>query len=147
MAIAYSASDVTLLPTLEDNLPNVILESIACGTPVAAFDSGGVGDAVRDGITGYTAPTGDCKGLAARVERLLAEDLGASCRAEAIERFSMAAQADRYKRLFESLLADKPPGGHSHAPPDLYPEIKQALAEAESGVSRLMRNIGFPKRR
>ena len=56
LAVGYSAADVTLLPSLEDNLPNVILESSACGTPVIAFDSGGIRDAVVDKITGETVP-------------------------------------------------------------------------------------------
>lgn len=144
MAIAYSAADVTVLPTLEDNLPNVILESISCGTPVAAFDSGGVKDAVLDGVTGYTAPKGDCRGLAAIVERLLVEDLGASCRTEAVQRFSLSVQAARYARLFESLLSDKPERGSRISPPEIYPEIEEALAQARSGVSRLLRNLGLP---
>lgn len=56
LAVGYSAADVTLLPSLEDNLPNVILESSACGTPVIAFDSGGIRDAVVERITGETSP-------------------------------------------------------------------------------------------
>jgi glycosyltransferase involved in cell wall biosynthesis len=56
LAVGYSAADVTLLPSLEDNLPNVILESSACGTPVVAFDSGGISDAVVERITGETSP-------------------------------------------------------------------------------------------
>jgi glycosyltransferase involved in cell wall biosynthesis len=143
MALAYSASDATILPTLEDNLPNVILESIACGTPVAAFDSGGVKDAVLDGITGYTAPPGDCRGLSAAVERLLAEDLSTSCRGEAIRRFSLTLQADRYAQLFETLLDERPGTTGRAAPPVIYPEIAKSLAPPEKGLSRLLRNIGI----
>jgi glycosyltransferase involved in cell wall biosynthesis len=141
--LAFSASDATILPTLEDNLPNVILESIACGTPVAAFDSGGVKDAVSDGITGYTAPPGDCRGLAAAVERLLAEDLSTSCRGEAIRRFSLTLQADRYAQLFETLLDERPGTTGRAAPPVIYPEIAKSLAPPEKGLSRLLRNIGI----
>ena len=52
LAVGYSAADVTVLPSLEDNLPNVILESSSCNTKVIAFDAGGVKDAVIDNVTG-----------------------------------------------------------------------------------------------
>ena len=52
LAVGYSAADVTLLPSLEDNLPNVILESLACNTPVVTFDNGGCGELMLEGITG-----------------------------------------------------------------------------------------------
>jgi glycosyltransferase involved in cell wall biosynthesis len=70
LAVGYSAADITLLPTLEDNLPNVILESVACATPVVAFDSGGVADAVIDGLTGMIVNTGDIDGFANAIEYL-----------------------------------------------------------------------------
>ena len=43
----YSAADATVVPTLADNLPNTVLESIACGTPVIGFDTGGMSDMVN----------------------------------------------------------------------------------------------------
>ncbi|MDL1948504.1 glycosyltransferase, partial [Acidobacteria bacterium ACD] len=47
LALLYSAADVFVHPALADNLPNGVLESLACGTPVVAFEVGGVGEAVR----------------------------------------------------------------------------------------------------
>ena len=52
MAMAYSAADVFVLPSREDNLPNVILESLACGTPVIAFQVGGMPDVLKTGFNG-----------------------------------------------------------------------------------------------
>jgi glycosyltransferase involved in cell wall biosynthesis len=74
IALAYAAADVYVLPALAENLPNVALESLACGTAVAAFDVGGVPDVVRDGETGLLATVGDAEALAARVRTLLADD-------------------------------------------------------------------------
>jgi glycosyltransferase involved in cell wall biosynthesis len=51
----YAASDVYALPSLEDNLPNTISESLNCGTPVAAFPTGGIVEMVQPGINGYLA--------------------------------------------------------------------------------------------
>jgi len=54
-AVAYSAADLFLFPTRADNLPLVLLESMACGTPMVSFNVGGVSDLVRPGMTGYLA--------------------------------------------------------------------------------------------
>lgn len=59
LAVGYSAADVTLLPSLEDNLPNVILESLACNTPVVAFDNGGCGELIFNSVNGEVAETND----------------------------------------------------------------------------------------
>ena len=53
LALLYSAADLFILPSKEDNLPNVMLESIACGTPVIGFDIGGLSDVIKNYKTGY----------------------------------------------------------------------------------------------
>ena len=102
LALAYAAADVFVLPTLAENLPNTALESIACGTPVAAFAVGGVSDAVRDGETGRLALLGDAEALGAAVAGLLDADLRGSCRAVAEREFG----AEREVRAFASLYGD-----------------------------------------
>ncbi len=61
---AYQAADLFLLPSLEDNLPNTVLEAMSCGTPVIAFDSGGVPEMIDHGANGLLAPSGDAESLA-----------------------------------------------------------------------------------
>ena len=46
----YSAADLFIMPSLEENLGWTSLEALACGTPVVAFDAGGTSDMVRDGV-------------------------------------------------------------------------------------------------
>ncbi|MEE1884666.1 glycosyltransferase [Pedobacter flavus] len=53
LAKCYSASDAFILPSLEDNLPNTIMESMACGTPVVAFKTGGIPDMIKHLENGY----------------------------------------------------------------------------------------------
>ncbi len=53
LAKIYSAADVLLVPSLEDNLPNTPVESILCGTPVIAFRIGGLTDIITNGENGY----------------------------------------------------------------------------------------------
>src|ERR1035438_2597995 len=52
----YAAADVFLLPSLEDNLPNTVLEAMSCGTPVIAHEIGGVPEMVEHDQTGFLVP-------------------------------------------------------------------------------------------
>ena len=54
----FSAADVFVLPSLEDNLPLTGLEAMACGTPIVGFDTGGIPDYVRPGVSGVLAQAG-----------------------------------------------------------------------------------------
>jgi len=51
----YSAADIFLAPSLQDNLPNTVVEASACGLPSIAFNIGGMPDLIDDGITGLLA--------------------------------------------------------------------------------------------
>lgn len=105
LALAYSAADVLLLPALAENLPNAALESIACGTPVAAFDVGGMGDAVQDGTSGRLVPAGDVAALSAAIESLLEADLREECRGLAEREFGAEREARAFADLYEELVA------------------------------------------
>lgn len=51
----YAAADLLVTPSLDDNLPNIIVEAHSCGTPVAAFNLGGTPEMIQDGINGLLA--------------------------------------------------------------------------------------------
>ncbi len=53
VAKVYAAADVFVLPSLEDNLPNTVMESLACGTPVVAFKIGGIPEMIAHKVNGY----------------------------------------------------------------------------------------------
>lgn len=108
IARAYAAADLFVIPSLEDNLPNTVLESIACGTPVVGFAAGGIPEAI--GESGVTVPVGDVNGLATAARALLADEplriqLGKAARARAEKHYSAALQASRYVALYERLMA------------------------------------------
>jgi len=105
LALAYNAADVFLLPALAENLPNAALEAIACGTPVAGFDVGGMGDAVRDGVTGKLVALGDTDALRDAVRTLLDADLRDRCREVADAEYGAAREARDFAALYEELLA------------------------------------------
>lgn len=109
LASIYSAANVFVIPSLQDNLPNTVLESMACGTPVVAFHIGGIPDMVRPGETGCLAPPGDSTSLAEAIMRLaedesLRRSLGANCRIVAENEYSLNRQAVRYRELYQSLI-------------------------------------------
>lgn len=63
MREVYGAADIFVLPSLQDNLPNTLIEAMACGRPVIAFDVGGVREAIIAGETGLVVPVGDIHAL------------------------------------------------------------------------------------
>jgi glycosyltransferase involved in cell wall biosynthesis len=106
---AYSAADVFAIPSLQDNLPNTVLESMACGTPVAGFDAGGVGEAVIDGQTGLLAATGDDTAFAINLRSILEDEgrrraLGGESLARVEREFTVTLQASRYAALYREIL-------------------------------------------
>lgn len=106
---AYNAADLFVIPSLQDNFPNTVLEALACGTPVAGFATGGVVDAVEEGISGTLARTGDTADLAARIIRLLQDDagrmaMGRAARERAVASYGLAAQAAACLALYGERL-------------------------------------------
>ena len=107
-ALAYSAADLSVHPAVEDNLPNVVLESIACGTPVVGFPVGGVPEMVRPGCTGWLTENATGASLAYTIDHALREiadgvNLRRSCREVAEAEYGADQQARRYEALFHRL--------------------------------------------
>lgn len=106
---AYNSADLVVVPSLEDNLPNVGLEAIACGTPVAAFDVCGMPDIVCDGWNGCLVPADQAGELGEMIAKVLDDPQGllemrSNARQHAEERFSLEEQAGAYIRLYEDLI-------------------------------------------
>jgi glycosyltransferase involved in cell wall biosynthesis len=104
----YSAADLVIYLGLEDNLPNVVLEAMACGTPSLAFDTGGIGDMIEDGVTGHLVPQKDVTGFAERLAALLSDSrklswLGMNARERTLSRFSEEVVGLELRRLYEAL--------------------------------------------
>jgi glycosyltransferase involved in cell wall biosynthesis len=66
----YSAADITLLPSEREGMPNAVLESLACGTPVIATRVGGVPEVMTDAVTGMLLDERSARALAVAVRRL-----------------------------------------------------------------------------
>jgi len=112
LSAIYSAADVYVISSLQDNLPNTVMESMACGTPVAGFDVGGISDMVRPGVTGLLAPSQNVQDLCAASVEILEDharrdEMAANCRRVAVEEYALEIQAHRYVALYEKILAQK----------------------------------------
>ncbi len=107
-AVAYSAADLFLFPTRADNLPIVLQESIACGTPMVSFKVGGVPDLVRHRITGYLAQAENTKDFRDGIIQLLEDEslrhqMSQQCRAIAMEEFGLELYSLRHIVLYDQL--------------------------------------------
>jgi glycosyltransferase involved in cell wall biosynthesis len=109
LSLAYSAADVFVIPSLQESFGNVVLESMACGTPVVGFAVGGIPDMVRPGITGLLVPPYDISALRAAILGLVQNEkqrteMSRNCRQIAVEEYSLELQARRYGQLYKNLL-------------------------------------------
>jgi glycosyltransferase involved in cell wall biosynthesis len=108
-AIAYSAADLFIFPTRADNLPLVLQESMACGTPMVSFKVGGVPDLVRPSVTGYLATPEDAKDLCNGIVQLLEDNnlrdrMRQNCREIALEEYRLELQAQAYMEIYRKAL-------------------------------------------
>ncbi len=102
LVAAYNAADVFLAPYLEDNLPNTVIEAIACGLPIVGFDSGGMADLVEHKINGYLATAYDSSDLAAGINWVIRNlnqlPFAESSRHKSLN-FSLTSQVERIEKM------------------------------------------------
>jgi glycosyltransferase involved in cell wall biosynthesis len=106
----FCAADLLVHPAPVDNLPNVVLEAMACGVPTVAFPVGGLPDMVRPGISGWLAKSLSAEALAvALVEAFSSEpgrQLEVTCREMAVREYTPDLQARRYEALVAGASGD-----------------------------------------
>lgn len=108
LSLVYNACDLFIAPSIEENLANTVLESLACGTPCVAFDVGGMADAIEHKGNGYLAKLFDAEDLARGISWILEDDLRYSelCR-KAVDKvtrnFNQKDAPDKYLSLYEKI--------------------------------------------
>ncbi len=111
LSLVYNAADVFVISSLEEAFGQTALEAMSCGIPVAGFDSGGISDMVDNGITGYLADTGNVKGLAETIDRILKLPekeyfkMADNCREKVLSEFTLSQQAEEYIKMYSQLLS------------------------------------------
>lgn len=106
--ILYNASDVVVLPSVQENFSNIILESLSCGTPVVAFDIGGNRDMIDHKKNGYLVKPFDPVDLARGIEWVLNnenyKELCKNAREKVLKEFDSNVVVDRYIKLYKYIL-------------------------------------------
>lgn len=106
---AYNTADIYLAPSLEDNLPNTVMEAMACGIPVVAFNVGGIPDMIDHNTNGILATLRSSEELAYGIKLLLNNDslrknFSNSAREKVIKNFDQIIIAEKYFEVYKSLL-------------------------------------------
>lgn len=108
LRLIYSAADAVVVPSRQENLSNVVLESLACGTPVVAFNIGGMPDMITHKINGYLAKPFDTEDLAKGIELTIepenSNELTKNARATVLKSFDSKIVTKRYIELYETIL-------------------------------------------
>jgi glycosyltransferase involved in cell wall biosynthesis len=111
LRLFYSSLDLFICPSLQDNLPNTVLESISCGTPVIAFNIGGLSDMVRLENTGWLVDEVSSGALSKKICEVLGDTgtlnvIRDSCRSLALKEYISIVQARAYQDLYSELLSN-----------------------------------------
>lgn len=132
MSCVYAAADLFVLPSLEDNLPNTMLEAMACGTPVVAFEVGGIPDVITSGENGCIVPTGNVGKMGACILDLVFDkkkrkELGSSAAEFIKSNFSLLIQGNRYLDLFKDLSLPNDSRNDENISSHNFPEFTGAI--------------------
>ena len=104
----YNLADIMVVPSLQENLSNSIMESLSCGTPVVCFNIGGNSDMVKHKFNGYLAEKNNIKDLSDGItwilDNLENKDFSNKARKYTIENFSYQIVAKKYIEFYEAIL-------------------------------------------
>ena len=105
----YNSADIFIAPSLQDNLPNTVLESLSCGTPVISFNIGGLPDMIDHLGNGYLAHAGSIEDLVNGIKWYINNkgnyvQLRLNAREKVVNNFSQEVVAKKYKELYTSLI-------------------------------------------
>lgn len=116
LAMLYSSADVMVVPSLQENLSNTIMESLACGVPVVAFNIGGNKDMIDHKVDGYLAKPFNAEDLAEGIRWILTHEeihreLSKNARKKILDEFDLGLVSMRYIELYNHILTRrKDPG-------------------------------------
>jgi len=110
LALIYSAADLFLMPSREDNLPNTIIESLSCGTPVAAYKTGGIPDLITHRKNGFLAQPFNTEEFAEGIRYLLEDEerllaMQDKARKTAVENHAEDIIAKKHINLYNEILS------------------------------------------
>lgn len=110
LSLLYAAADVMIVPSRQDNLPGTALESVCCGTPIVAFNIGGLPDIITHQVNGWLSPPFDTQDMAEGIKWILEDEerykqLSDNARQLAVERYNPDTIAEKYVEVYKEVLA------------------------------------------
>lgn len=111
LVLLYAAADLVIVPSMQDNLPNVVMEALSCATPVVAFNTGGITDMVEHMKNGYLAEPYKVEDLANGIKWILEEDsryklLSSSAREKVMENYAPEVIAKKHLNLYKRVKGE-----------------------------------------
>lgn len=107
LAEIYSMANLFVTPSLEDNLPNTIMEALSCGTPVVAFNTGGIPEMVDHQHNGYLAELKNAADMAKGLYETLngdADQLAENARQKVLNNYTNEIVSQQYFNLYQSII-------------------------------------------
>ena len=107
----YNAADVFVLPSLSENLPNTIMEAMACGIPSIGFRIGGIPEEINHQENGYVANYMDAvdlaKGIRWALDEANTEEVRKACLRKVAQHYSQQSVAKRYTDVYECRMLNR----------------------------------------
>lgn len=106
MRLIYSAADVFITPSLEENLPNTIMEAMACGTPCVGFHVGGIPEMIDHEVNGFVAAYLSANALASGIQWSLSHTPNEAARDKVVSSYQEEIIAQKHRDLYLKYLPD-----------------------------------------
>ncbi|OPX66033.1 MAG: putative glycosyl transferase [Methanoregulaceae archaeon PtaB.Bin009] len=140
LCTVYSAANLFLVPSTDDNLPNIVMEAMSCGTPTIAFKIGGIPEMIRHGLNGCIVEQTTARAYATMILELCnnpdhCKQMSEHCRTIAIQNYSLDVQANRYLDLYGELVHatgtnnNESPGAMIHESYEILPVANDTYAD------------------
>ena len=112
LSFAYSAADVFVIPSLQENFPFVVLEAMACGVPVVGSHLGGIAEQIRPGVNGLLVPAGNPAALRDAILRLLMDpvmraEISTQARRSVLEEYTVAQHVRRHIEFYDAIVSNR----------------------------------------
>ena len=111
LPLMYNVADVMIVPSLQENLANSIVESMSCGVPVVAFNIGGNKDMIDHKKNGYLSNAFKAEDMAFGIKWILENDnytqLSYNSREKILNKFESSLVANKYIKLYKNILKSK----------------------------------------
>lgn len=109
MAIAYSAADVFVIPSLEDNFPNTVVEAHMCGTPIIGFPTGGIKEMIDNNVDGLLCTEVGVESLRRTIEKFIQNPTvfdRQQIHRNALAKYELIGQTKKYLELYNTILSN-----------------------------------------